>query len=72
MKIKYLKEFDKKRVGIRTRAKRRLEYGIFNVDLKRGLIILKTDDGGEIVILPSEIMEVKINGKQEKDEEVWK
>jgi len=68
MKIKYLKEFDKKRVGIRTRAKRRLEYGIMNVDLERNLITLKTDNG-EIIILPSEIMEVKINEKQEEEEE---
>jgi hypothetical protein len=68
MKIKYLKEFDKKKVGIRTRAKRRLEYGIMNVDLERNLITLKTDNG-EIIILPSEIMEVKINEKQEEEEE---
>jgi hypothetical protein len=66
MKIKYLKEYDKQRIGIRTKSKRRIEYGILNVDLKRNLITFKTD-GEEIILLPSEIMEIKINEKQEKE-----
>jgi len=67
MKIKYLKEYDKQRIGIRTKSKRRIEYGILNVDLKRNLITFKTD-GEEIILLPSEIMEIKINEKQEEEE----
>jgi len=69
MKIKYLKEYDKQRIGIRTKSKRRIEYGILNVDLKRNLVTFKTD-GEEIILLPSEIMEIKINEKQE-EEEKW-
>ena len=71
MKIKYLKEYDKQRIGIRTKSKRRVMFGILNVDLERNLITFKTDDD-EIILLPSEIMEIKFNEKQEKDEEVWK
>ena len=67
MKIKYLKEYDKQRIGIRTKSKRRIEYGILNVDLKRNLVTFKTD-GEEIILLPSEIMEIKINEKQEEEE----
>jgi len=62
MKIKYLKEYDKQRVGIRTKSKRRIEYGILNVDLKRYLVTFKTDSE-EIILLPSEITEIKINEK---------
>jgi len=65
MKIKYLKEYDKQRVGIRTKSKRRIEYGILNVDLKRYLVTFKTDSE-EIILLPSEITEIKINEKQDK------
>jgi hypothetical protein len=38
-----------------------------NVDLKRNLITFKTD-GEEIILLPSEIMEIKINEKPEEEE----
>jgi len=65
MKIKYLKEYDKQRVGIRTKSKRRIEYGILNVDLKKYLVTFKTDNE-EIILLPSEITEIKINEKQDK------
>jgi len=70
MKIKYLKEYDKQRIGIRTKSKRRIEYGILNVDLKRNLVTFKPDGDEEIILLPSEIMEIKINEKLE-EEEKW-
>ena len=65
MKIKYLKEYDKQRIGIRTKSKRRVMFGVMNVDLKKNLITFKTDDD-EIIFLPSEIMEIKFNEKQDK------
>jgi len=65
MKIKYLKEYDKQRIGIRTKSKRRVMFGVMNVDLKKNLITFKTDDD-EIILLPSEIMEIKFNEKQDK------
>ena len=51
MKIKYLKEYDKQRIGIRTKSKRRVMFGILNVDLERNLITFKTDDDEIILFL---------------------
>jgi len=47
-------------------------FGVMNVDLKKNLITFKTDDD-EIILLPSEIMEIKFNEKQDKlkEEEKW-
>jgi len=74
MKIEVLKQFDGKKVRIRTRSKRSFDAGILHVDVEQRLITYETEEGTNF-ILPSDITEIFIvneSKKQEKDEEVWK
>ena len=68
MKIDLLKQFDGKKVKIRTRSKRSFDVGILHVDVKQRLITYETEEGTNF-ILPSDITEVFIVNDSKKLEE---
>jgi len=65
MKIKLLKNFDGKKVKIRTRSKRSFNVGILHVDVEQRLITYETKEGTNF-ILPSDITEIFIVNDDKK------